>query len=92
MEQLAPLTFGDIPQEQEKKMAHEEWDRLFNQENGFEEETLGPSITETPMKPAKSKKTPPGGRLTIPGFTMLLSWRMSLPRPDFRIAPWRRRL
>ena len=88
---MAPANLWGHPQEQEKKMADEEWDRLFNQENGFEEEDLG-AVYYTDADEAVKLEDPAGREIDNTRFYDALILAHVLPRPDFRSAPWRRRL
>ena len=95
---LTPLSEGKIvpakltghPQEQGGLMADEEWERLFDQQDEFDEEDLRTAYYMDADEVEKLED--PNGREIGPRLLYdALILAHALPRPDFRTVPWRRR-
>lgn len=87
----APADPTGARQEQRMIMADEEWERLFTQQNEFDEEALG-AASYTDAEELGESRDPDGREIGTGLLYDALILAHVLPRPDFRTVPWRRRL
>lgn len=76
------------PREQGEFSENEDWERLFDQKDGFDEEDYGAAYPDAVESDLENLY---GQMIDAPLLYDALVLAHVLPRPDFRTVPWRRR-